>query len=281
MTTTFADTEADTMTIDPSEMPTVGPELARSWLLVNGSHTARFDAAAQSAADAVVLDVEDSVAPADKAQARENVIQWLGRRGKDGQYNRAWVRINGFGTAWWEDDLRALRDVSGLDGVMLAMTESPEHVTRTAEMLRGTRIVALVETARGVQNLQDIATARSTYRLAFGIGDYRRDTGFGENPMALAYTRSQFTIASRAANLPGPIDGPAVGALGAKLAEATGVTTEFGMTGKLCLLTDGSSMVPRAWTSRWSRASPRPCAAARARASWRARWPPTPVCAWR
>ncbi len=126
---------------------------------------------------------------------------------------------------------------------MLAMTESPEHVTRTAELLRGTRIVALVETARGVQNLQDIATARSTYRLAFGIGDYRRDTGFGESPMVLAYTRSQFTIASRAANLPGPIDGPAVGALGAKLAEATGVTSEFGMTGKLCLMPEQTATV--------------------------------------
>ncbi|KIC70522.1 aldolase [Kocuria rhizophila] len=240
MTTTTAETA---MTIDPTEIPAVGPELARSWLLVNGSHVSRFDQAAQSAADAVVLDVEDSVAPADKAQARENVIAWLGSRNQDGQVNRAWVRINGFGTAWWEDDLQALRDVPGLDGVMLAMTESPEHVTRTAELLRGTRIVALVETARGVQNLQDIATARSTYRLAFGIGDYRRDTGFGENPMALAYTRSQFTIASRAANLPGPIDGPAVGALGAKLAEATGITDEFGMTGKLCLMPEQTATV--------------------------------------
>ena len=66
MTTTTAETA---MTIDPTEIPAVGPELARSWLLVNGSHVSRFDQAAQSAADAVVLDVEDSVAPADKAQA--------------------------------------------------------------------------------------------------------------------------------------------------------------------------------------------------------------------
>ena len=146
MTTTIPDTT--TMTIDPAETPAVGPELARSWLLVNGSHRSRFDQAAQSAADAVVLDVEDSVAPADKAQARENVLEWLGARTEDGEQNRAWVRINGFGTAWWEEDLRALRDVPGLDGVMLAMTESPEHVTRTAELLRGTRIVAIVNCER-------------------------------------------------------------------------------------------------------------------------------------
>ncbi|WP_409339816.1 HpcH/HpaI aldolase/citrate lyase family protein [Kocuria carniphila] len=241
MSTTLSETIE--MTITTIENPKVGPELARSWLLVNGAQPARFDVAANSAADVVVLDVEDSVAPADKAAARQNVIEWLSSRNERHELNHGWVRINGFGTAWWEEDLRALREAPGLEGVMLAMTESPEHVTRTAEMLRGTRIVALVETARGVQNLQDIATARSTYRLAFGIGDYRRDTGFGESPMVLAYTRSQFTIASRAANLPGPIDGPAVGALGAKLAEATGVTSEFGMTGKLCLMPEQTATV--------------------------------------
>lgn len=235
MSTTLETTE---MTIT-QEHTSIGPELARSWLLVNGAQPARFDAAAASAADVVVLDVEDSVAPADKQQARRNVIEWLSAA----RPRRAWVRINGFGTAWWEEDVRALREVAGLEGVMLAMTESPEHVTRTAELLRGTRIVALVETARGVENLQAIATARSTYRLAFGLGDYRRDTGFGESPMVLAYTRSQFTVASRAANLPGPIDGPAVGALGAKLAEATGVTSEFGMTGKLCLMPEQTATV--------------------------------------
>jgi citrate lyase subunit beta/citryl-CoA lyase len=195
--------------------PAIGPELARSWLLVNGAQPERFAAAKASAADVVVLDIEDAVAPKDKAGARRNVVAWLDAQDEHGVQNRAWVRINGFGTQWWEEDLRALAGVRGLDGVMLAMVESPEHVTRTAQLLKDTRIVALVETARGVQHLQEIAGARSTYRLGFGLGDFRRDTGFGENPMTLAYTRSQFTIASRAANLPGPIDGPAVGALGA------------------------------------------------------------------
>lgn len=216
--------------------PQVGPELARTWLLVNGTHADRFDHAAASGADVVVLDIEDAVAPKDKERARRNVISWLDSLDEHGQQRRGWVRINGFGTQWWEDDLRELSGVAGLDGVMLAMTETPEHVTKTAEALKNTKIVALVETARGVQNLQAIATARSTYRLGFGLGDFRRDTGFGENPMTLAYTRSQFTIASRAANLPGPIDGPAVGALGSKLAESTAVSLEFGMTGKLCLM---------------------------------------------
>ncbi|NED60705.1 CoA ester lyase, partial [Streptomyces sp. SID10244] len=67
-----------------------------------------------------------------------------------------------------------------------------------------------------------------------GIGDFRRDTGFGDNPATLAYARSRFTIAAKAAHLPSAIDGPTVGSSALKLSEATAVSAEFGMTGKIC-----------------------------------------------
>ncbi|QGF23807.1 HpcH/HpaI aldolase/citrate lyase family protein [Raineyella fluvialis] len=223
------------MTIMPAIA--VGPELARSWLLVNAAHPDRFDPAVASQADVVLLDIEDAVAPEGKAQARENVVEWLSTSG-----NEAWVRVNGFGTEWWEQDLRALAEAPGLQGIMLAMVESPEHVYRSAQLV-DTKIVALVETARGVQNLPAIADSRHTFRLGLGLGDYRRDTGFDDDPLTLAYTRSQFTIASKAAGLPGPIDGPAVGALGVKLADSAGVTVQFGMTGKICLMPEQTATV--------------------------------------
>lgn len=210
--------------------PSFGPEYARSWLLVNATHTQRFRIAEKSQADAIVIDIEDGVAPTRKAEARDNTVEWLA----SGEHH-AWVRINGFGTENWERDCRTLAECKGLDGVILAMVESPEHVIRTAELLPQRKIVALVETARGVQSLGAIAEARPTFRLGFGLGDFRRDTGFDDSPLTLAYTRSQFTIAARGAGLPGPIDGPAVGALGVALAEAAGVTAQFGMTGKICL----------------------------------------------
>lgn len=215
----------------------IGPDHARSWLLVGATQSARFEAAARSAADAVVLDVEDSVAPTRKDEARAATEEWL--RGG----NHAWVRINGFGTEHWERDCRTLASTPNLSGIILAMVESPEHVIRTAELLPGVRIVALVETARGVQSLQQIAEARPTFRLGFGLGDYRRDTGFADDPLTLAYTRSQFTIAARGAGLPGPIDGPSVGALGVALADAAGVTAQFGMTGKICLTPEQAPIV--------------------------------------
>ena len=209
----------------------IDPVLARSWLLVNGSQSDKFGPAARSRADIVVLDIEDAVAPKDKAAARDTVVRWLDAGNTD------WVRINGFGTPWWADDIEALSK-SKLGGVMLAMVESVDHVTETAKRLPNVPIVALVETARGLERITEIAATKGTFRLAFGIGDFRRDTGFGENPATLAYARSRFTIAAKAAHLPGPIDGPTVGSSALKLSEATAVSAEFGMTGKICLTPD-------------------------------------------
>jgi citrate lyase subunit beta/citryl-CoA lyase len=222
---------------DPADVGSrLDPVLARSWLLVNGAQADRFQAAAHSRADIVVLDIEDAVAPKDKVAARDNVVGWLAEGNTD------WVRINGFGTPWWADDLKALANTS-VGGVMLAMVESVDHVTETAKRLAGVPIVALVETARGLERITEIASAKGTFRLAFGIGDFRRDTGFGDDPATLAYTRSRFTIAAKAAHLPSAIDGPTIGSNPLKLIEATAVSVEFGMTGKICLNPDQCAVV--------------------------------------
>jgi len=152
----------------------IDPILARSWLLVNGAQYDRFAPAAVSRADIVVLDIEDAVAPPGKGAARENVRRWLDSGTRD------WVRVNGFGTQFWADDLAMLAQTAP-GGVMLAMVESVDHVTETAKMLPGVPIVALVETARGLERITEIAATKGTFRLAFGIGDFRRDTGFGDN----------------------------------------------------------------------------------------------------
>jgi len=222
---------------DPSEPGfRIDPVLARSWLLVNGAQYDRFAPAAHSRADIVVLDIEDAVAPKDKAAARDNVTKWLSAGNSD------WVRVNGFGTQWWADDLELLSNTS-VGGIMLAMVESVDHVTETAKRLPNVPIVALVETARGLERITEIAATKGIFRLAFGIGDFRRDTGFGDNPATLAYARSRFTIAAKAAHLPSAIDGPTVGSSALKLSEATAVSAEFGMTGKICLTPDQCSTV--------------------------------------
>jgi citrate lyase subunit beta / citryl-CoA lyase len=211
----------------------VDPGIARSWLLVNGALTERFDEAYESRADQIVLDIEDAVDPARKAEARSAVAAWLSGEKK------AWVRINDRSTPFWADDVAELAGLSGLAGVMLAKTEAAEHVTETFDRLGGnTPVLALVESALGIEEAVRIASARGAFRLAFGSGDYRRDTGTSADDLAMAYPRSRLVVASRVGGLPGPIDGPTVSTSHPVLREQSAVTVSLGLTGKLCLQMD-------------------------------------------
>ena len=75
--------EVNSDAADPADVGSrIDPVLARSWLLVNGAHADRFEAAERSRADIVVLDIEDAVAPKDKAAARDNVVRWLSKKNR-------------------------------------------------------------------------------------------------------------------------------------------------------------------------------------------------------
>ncbi|WP_166980754.1 HpcH/HpaI aldolase/citrate lyase family protein [Paramicrobacterium fandaimingii] len=209
---------------------TVPAKLARSWLLVPATKPEVFSDADRSAADGIILDIEDAVDPSRKPAARNAVVEWLSSGGE------AWVRVNDATTEFWADDLAALRDVAGLQGVMLAKTESPQQVEETYERLGTTLpVIALVESAIGIEAATDIARAEGAFRLAFGSGDFRRDTGMSADKEAMAYPRAKLVVASRCGNLPGPIDGPTVGSSHPVLREQSGTTVSMGMTGKLCL----------------------------------------------
>lgn len=208
----------------------VAPAMARSWLLVSGARPEGFADAAASGADALVLDVEDAVPVPAKAEARAAVVDWLSSG------HRAWVRINDATTIHWGDDLEALRGVDGVEGVVLAKAESVAQVAATAERLRpGTPIIALIESAVGLEEASAIARHPSAFRLAFGVGDFRRDTGMGSSEIALAYPRSRLVVASRAAGLPGPIDGPSLGTDPETVRDQSAHAASLGMTGRLCL----------------------------------------------
>lgn len=208
--------------------------LSRSWLLVNASKPELFKDALRSEADSVIFDLEAAVADDLKEVARYNVMRAL----SSGM--SAWVRINAMTSPHWKDDVSALVTATGLRGVMLAETEEPDQVTLTAMQLRaGTPVIALVESAIGIENATAIASAPGTFRLAFGVNDFRKDTGVTEDPMALAYARGKLVVASRVGKLPGPIDGPP-GPTDEweDVLEACEITQRMGMTGKLCLNPD-------------------------------------------
>lgn len=214
----------------PHPARTVSAEISRSWLLVNANRPETFDAAEASRADQIILDVEDAVDPGRKDVARGFVVDWLSNGGS------GWVRINDRTSDFWSADVDALVGLPGLLGVMLAKAEAAAHVTETFDRLHGaTPVIALVESALGIEEAASIARARGAYRLAFGSGDYRRDTGTSADDLAMSYPRSRLVVASRVGNLPGPIDGPTVGSNHPLLREQGGVAVALGMTGKLCL----------------------------------------------
>jgi citrate lyase subunit beta/citryl-CoA lyase len=235
----------ETTVVSACELPSthdVDPSVARSWLLVNAAHQERFDEALSSRADQMVLDIEDAVDPAAKPAARANAVDWLAGRGQ-----RAWVRINDHSTPFWSEDIDALKGVPGLRGVMLAKTEAAEHVSETFDRLGGsTPVLALIESALGIEEAVSIARARGCFRLAFGSGDYRRDTGTSADDLAMVYPRSRLVVASRIGGLPGPIDGPAIGATHTLIREQSETAVALGLTGKLCLQPEQVAVVNQA-----------------------------------
>ena len=219
---------------------------ARSWQLVNALHADAYDAAHLGRADQIILDLEDAVDGSLKEQARKHVVEWLEGGGQ------AWVRINDVTTPDWEADLLALAGVAGsngtgasrLSGVMLAKAEAAEQVTDTAQRLGGhTPVIPLVESALGIEDAVSIARARGAFRLAFGSGDYRKDTGAEAVALAMAYPRTRLVLASRIGGLPGPIDGPTPYSPHAVLREQSADAVAMGMTGKLCLDLDQPAVI--------------------------------------
>ena len=205
-------------------------EISRSWLLYAATKPEGFDKALASGTDQLVLDVEDAVDPKAKPQALLDVIAWLEAG------NKAWVRINDYTTPFWAADVAALKGVKNLQGVMLAKVEDASQVEATFDALGGqTPVVALIESALGIEEARNIACARGTFRLAFGSGDYRRDTGTAADDMAMLYPRSRLVTASRIGHLPGPIDGPTITTSFSQLRVASEHTVVLGLTGKLCV----------------------------------------------
>jgi len=214
--------------------------VARSWLLLPGRPDSfdEFDAARNSAVDVLVLDIEDGLPAPLKNDGRRCVASWLGAG------NRAWVRIGGITSDTWAADLEAVGFAPGLDGVVLAKTESPADVAATAAHLPpGTPVVALIESALGIESAFDIARHSSCARLAFGIGDFRMDTGMSADPTTLAYPRGRLVIASRATGLPAPIDGPTLRVNAADLDRDSQIARSTGMSGRLCLAAEHAQAI--------------------------------------
>lgn len=204
--------------------------IERALLFVPGDRPERFAKAAGSGADLVILDLEDAVPEDRKTAARDEVVRWLG-----GGSGRGAVRINAVGTSCHEDDVGALAGLSGLQAVVVPKANDPEALTQISRAC-GAPVIALVETAGGVLRAAELATAEGVCRLAFGHLDFAADIDAEPSGATMDQARAMLVLASRAADLPGPIDGVTTNLDDAAVAEADARRARrLGFAGKLCI----------------------------------------------
>ena len=170
-------------------------------LFVPGDRPERFAKAAETEADAVILDLEDAVAPAAKALARRNIAgHGLGAK-------PVIVRINAFGTPWWDEDVAMLRRLQPA-GVLLAKAEGSEAAAiLRRELGEAVAILPLVESVRGLDTLDQVLGAPGVLCAAFGSIDLALDLGCDPEWEPLLFARSMLITRSRLAGLPAPLDG--------------------------------------------------------------------------
>lgn len=188
-------------------------ELLRSMLFVPALQPRFFDKAHERGADALILDLEDSIAPQRKAEARAAIAGAAGQLAARGM--RVFVRINS------EAELARL-DIAAsvgkaVHGLLLPKVETADQIrerlawirdAETAAGLEGapspghTRLIPLIESPRGVINAYDIGMASDRLlALNFGVEDYACSTEQRPLPNAMAHAAQQVVVAARAAGL--------------------------------------------------------------------------------
>lgn len=163
-------------------MPTIRPR--RSVLYMPGSNARALEKAREIAADALILDLEDAVAPEAKASARDQVCAAV----KAGGYGRRElvIRTNGVDTPWFKDDLAAAVEANP-DAILIPKVSAPETLQQIGAQLDGLwaqpelRIWAMIETPLAILDVERIARAARDPRtrlscFVMGTNDLAKET---------------------------------------------------------------------------------------------------------
>ena len=221
-------------------------QLLRSLIFVPGNRPNMLERARAFDADIIMVDLEDSVPPAEKVNARNLARQWVPELRKAGR--RVMVRVNSLDTGLTRDELAAVIGPS-LFGISLSKTESTWDL-READRIIGPmeaaaglepgsiKVIPWIESARAVINVHQMATASSrTIAIAFGAEDYTNDMGIQRTDMGeeVYFPRSAVAVAARAANI-ASLDGPYVAFRNPEgLRQDAQAARQMGYTGKFAI----------------------------------------------
>jgi citrate lyase subunit beta/citryl-CoA lyase len=219
--------------------------LLRSFLFAPGNHPRRVEKALTLDADAVILDLEDAVATAEKVATRTAIDAALTRP----RTGLLYVRVNAADTEFCCGDLVAVAH-PGLDGIILPKVESPATIATIDWLLlqiererhlseHSIDLIPIIETARGLTHLDAILAAGTRVkRIAFGAGDFTLDVNmqWKRDEAELAYARARIVTASRAAGLEAPLDTVWVDLQDSEGLEASArAALAYGFQGKMCI----------------------------------------------
>jgi citrate lyase subunit beta/citryl-CoA lyase len=183
---------------------------ARSFLFVPADRPERVIKALASSADAVVVDLEDAVAAAEKGVARHALLH-VWRDLSVGVRGRVVLRINADPAAEFESDLALLQQLAaqGLGGAMVPKVDGAQTLLRIGELCPDLPLMPLVESAAAFACLDVIAGAPQVVRLCLGHLDLQADMGMqGElSGPELGPARWAVMLATRGARLAPPVDG--------------------------------------------------------------------------
>ena len=183
----------------------------RSALYMPASNGRALEKAKTLGADAVILDLEDAVAPGAKADARDRALAAVAAGGYG--HREVVIRVNSLGTTWGEDDFAAAA-TSGADAICVPKVESPEDVAAIRGALEsggatsGLGVWVMIETPLGILNAGAIAASGraekfSVHALVMGTNDIAKETRAAQTPdrLPMLATLSHCILAARAHGL--------------------------------------------------------------------------------
>ena len=230
----------------------------RSFLFAPGNHPRRMEKALTLEADAVILDLEDAVAIAEKPATRDAVVAAYTQP----RTGLLYVRVNAADTEFCHGDFAAIVR-PGLDGIILPKVESAatlqtiDWLLSNLERERGLAVggidlIPIVETAKGLRDIDAILSAGTRVKhCAFGAGDFTLDVNmrWTRDEGELAYARARVVTASRAAGIEAPLDTVWVDLQDEEGLEAsTRTALTVGFQGKMCIHPNQIPVVNRVFT---------------------------------
>ncbi|WP_201581560.1 HpcH/HpaI aldolase/citrate lyase family protein [Psychrobacter glacincola] len=218
----------------------------KKWLFVPATRIDRVAKAFASGADVVIVDLEDAVAPEDKADARKALQQYH----DSADYQPIWVRINKAGSEEFFKDIVLCKKMPNLAGVLLAKAEQVADIESVHQLIN-LPVIALIESAVGLYQVNNMAKAVGLAAFSYGFLDLCNDlhvqVGTPAADIVANQIRYQLILTSKVHQLSPPIDtvypdfNDEIG-----LSARVSLWSQIGMSGMLCIHPKQVAVVQRA-----------------------------------